>query len=60
VEEEALTGDIKFKDYQELFKYSSGNCGILIYLILSVMTCIMQLVPSYVLAYWTALPYEEQ
>jgi hypothetical protein len=57
VEEEALTGDIKFKDYQELFKYSSGNCGILIYLILSVMTCIM---PSYVLAYWTALPYEEQ
>lgn len=58
VDEIKHEGGINFKDYVDLFSFSSGKFGIFMYSFLSITSALLQLLPSYILATWTALPFE--
>jgi hypothetical protein len=60
VEEETLHGNIGLRDYMNLFSFSIGNAAIIIYIILAVVTSLVQLIPSYVITKWTAMDLEGQ
>ena len=60
VEDFKHEGGITFQDYVDLFSFSIGKCGIFLYWFMSILCALLQLLPSYILATWTALPFEEQ
>lgn len=48
------------KDYTNMFSFSIGSCAMIIYAIIAIISSILQLIPSYAIAKWTAMPFEEQ
>lgn len=60
VDEIKHEGGIKFQDFVDLFSFSIGKCGIFLYIFISILCAVLQLLPSYILAEWTDLPLEEQ
>lgn len=58
-EDKKVEGGISLKDYRDLFSFSIGSLGIFIFWSLAIIACLLQLVPSYVLATWSGMPLEE-
>jgi hypothetical protein len=59
VAEEKAVGNVGLKDWLDLLSYSIGCSALVIYILLSIISSIAQLVPSYILAYWSAMSLEE-
>jgi hypothetical protein len=53
-------GEIKWKDFKDFFSYSYGCTGIVILVIISILTSILQLLPSLWLTEWLSADLEEQ
>lgn len=60
VPEKRIEGGVGFKDYRELFSFSLGICGIILYAFISIAASLLQLAPSYVISIWTSKELEEQ
>lgn len=58
--EQKFEDDIGFQDYRNLFSFTIGCWGILLYAAISVITTLLQMAPSYVLVLWSSLTLEEQ
>jgi len=60
VAEEKFEDDIGFQDYMNLFSFSIGAWAIVIYALVSILTTILQLAPSYLLVKWASMDLKEQ
>jgi hypothetical protein len=52
VPEEKISGGVGYKDYKNLFSFSSGFLGIVICAVCHVLATLTQLAPSYVISAW--------
>jgi len=50
VAEEKLDGNIGLKDYSNMMSFSIGNISLVLYLVISVSTALIQILPSYFFA----------
>lgn len=61
VAEQKIEGGVGLQDYLNLFSFTILGCGgLVLYVVVSILCSLLQLVPSYALAVWTALPKDEQ
>jgi ATP-binding cassette subfamily C (CFTR/MRP) protein 4 len=54
MEEENIEGGVGFLDYKNMFSYSIGQSAIWIYLCISIVAALLQLVPSYAMVMWSS------
>jgi len=59
VDESKTKGKVGFSDYQNLFSFTIGTCAIIMFLLISLLAALCGLLPSYTLAKWLTLSYEE-
>jgi hypothetical protein len=57
--EEKIEGGITYQDFKNMFSFSIGSSAIWIYVLLSCLVSFVQLIPSFIIAKWTALPLQE-
>jgi len=59
VPEKMIEGGVGFQAYKDLFSFSMGMFGIILYALVAIIASVLQMAPSYIISTWTSKDLEE-